>query len=294
MFLFRKRKVLKVQNTDVNVVDINGNDFISLTDMLKSKDGDFFVSDWLRNRNTVEFLGVWESMNNPDFNYGGFATIREKAGLNNYKISVKEWIEKTNAIGLKASSGRYGGTYAHIDIAFEFGMWISPQFKLYLIREYQRLKQIENNQYNLEWNVKRLISKTNYSIHTDAVKEKLIPQVRPWARSFEYAKEADLLNLAIFGITAKQWKEANPEKDKKGENIRDSASIAELIIVSNAESLNAELIKEGLSKQERYEKIQKMAQDQMKILSLEDRFKTLKKTSDDVYLIEAGKTKKDS
>ena len=289
MLFFKKRKTLTIQDIEIGISNINGEDFISLTDMLKSKDGDFFVSDWLRNRNTVEFLGVWESMNNPDFNYGGFTSIKEKAGLNNYKISVKEWIEKTNAIGLKASSGRYGGTYAHVDIAFEFGMWISPQFKLYLIKEYQRLKKIESNQYNLEWNVKRMISKTNYSIHTDAVKEVLIPQVLPWVKKFEYAKEADLLNLAIFGMTAKQWKEANPERDKNGENMRDSASIVELIVISNAESLNAELIKEGLSKQERYERIQRMAQDQMKILSKEDTMKALKKTSEDVYLIEEKK-----
>ena len=245
MLFFGKSKKIKVQDTDVSVKTKDGQDYISLTDMLKSKDGDFFVSDWLRNRNTVEFLGVWESMNNPNFNYGGFAAIKEKAGLNNYKISVKEWIEKTNAIGLIANSGRYGGTYAHVDIAFEFGMWISPQFKLYLIKEYQRLKQIENNQYNLEWNVKRLISKTNYNIHTDAIKEVIIPQSKPWQKSFEYAKEADLLNLAIFGMTAKEWKEQNPERDKNGENMRDSASIVELIVISNAESLNAEMIKDG-------------------------------------------------
>lgn len=284
MLFFGKSKKIKVQDTDVSVKTKDGQDYISLTDMLKSKDGDFFVSDWLRNRNTVEFLGVWESMNNPNFNYGGFAAIKEKAGLNNYKISVKEWIEKTNAIGLIANSGRYGGTYAHVDIAFEFGMWISPQFKLYLIKEYQRLKQIENNQYNLEWNVKRLISKTNYNIHTDAIKEVIIPQSKPWQKSFEYAKEADLLNLAIFGMTAKEWKEQNPERDKNGENMRDSASIVELIVVSNAESLNAEMIKDGKSKQERFEKIQQMARDQMKVLSKNDTLKALKKTSDDIYV----------
>lgn len=284
MLFFGKSKKIKVQDTDVSVKTKDEQDYISLTDMLKSKDGDFFVSDWLRNRNTVEFLGVWESMNNPNFNYGGFAAIKEKAGLNNYKISVKEWIEKTNAIGLIANSGRYGGTYAHVDIAFEFGMWISPQFKLYLIKEYQRLKQIENNQYNLEWNVKRLISKTNYNIHTDAIKEVIIPQSKPWQKSFEYAKEADLLNLAIFGMTAKEWKEQNPERDKNGENMRDSASIVELIVISNAESLNAEMIKDGKSKQERFEKIQQMAHDQMKVLSKNDTLKALKKTSDDIYV----------
>lgn len=284
MLFFGKSKKIKVQDTNVSVKTKDGQDYISLTDMLKSKDGDFFVSDWLRNRNTVEFLGVWESMNNPNFNYGGFAAIKEKAGLNNYKISVKEWIEKTNAIGLIANSGRYGGTYAHVEIAFEFGMWISPQFKLYLIKEYQRLKQIENNQYNLEWNVKRLISKTNYNIHTDAIKEVIIPQSKPWQKSFEYAKEADLLNLAIFGMTAKEWKEQNPERDKNGENMRDSASIVELIVISNAESLNAEMIKDGKSKQERFEKIQQMARDQMKVLSKNDTLKALKKTSDDIYV----------
>ena len=284
MLFFGKNKKIQVQDTDVSIKTKDGQDYISLTDMLKSKDGDFFVSDWLRNRNTVEFLGVWESMNNPNFNYGGFAAIKEKAGLNNYKISVKEWIEKTNAIGLIANSGRYGGTYAHVDIAFEFGMWISPQFKLYLIKEYQRLKQVESNQYNLEWNVKRMISKTNYNIHTDAIKEIIIPQTTHWMKSFEYAKEADLLNLSIFGMTAKEWKEQNPERDKRGENMRDSASIVELIVISNAESLNAEMIKEGKSKKERFEKIQQMAKDQMKILAKNDSLKSLKKTKEDVYL----------
>jgi hypothetical protein len=169
-------KGLKVQGIAVSMKKFHEQDFISLTDMLKAKDGDFFIADWLRNRNTVEFLGVWESVHNPDFNYGEFAIIRSQAGLNSYKISVKEWVAKTNAIGLKATAGRYGGTFAHSDIAFEFSMWISPAFKVYLIAEFKRLKQEENQRLNLEWNLQRTLAKVNYRIHTDAIKEKLIPE----------------------------------------------------------------------------------------------------------------------
>jgi len=201
--------------------------------MLKAKDGDFFMTDWLRNRNTLEFLSVWEKLNNPNFNYGEFATIRNQSGLNSFKVSVKEWVEKTNAIGIFAKAGRYGGTYAHKDIAFEFGSWISPTLKLYLITEYQRLKEVEYNQYNLEWNFKRVLSKMNYHIHTDAIKNNIIPQLnfekdKEW---LIYAEEADLLNVALFGCTAKQWRDANPEHAEKGLNIRDFASINELAVL---------------------------------------------------------------
>src|SRR3990167_706908 len=171
-----KNRVISVKGAEVTIATRFGQDYISLTDMLKAKDGDFFISDWLRNRNTVEFLGIWETVYNPNFNYGEFAIIKSQAGLNNYKISVKEWVEKTNAIGLKATAGRYGGTYAHKDIAFEFGMWISPEFKIYLIKEFQRLKKDENERLKLEWNLQRTLAKVNYRIHTDAIKEKLIPQ----------------------------------------------------------------------------------------------------------------------
>jgi len=246
--IFKKNKQLAVQETTVSVVDVEGEDFISLTDMIKSKDGDFFVTDWLRNRNTLEFLSVWEQMNNDIFNYGEFDLIKEKAGLNNFKISVKEWVSRTNAKGIISKSGRYGGTYAHRDIAFEFGTWISPRFKLYLIKEYQRLKEVENNQYNLEWNVKRLISKANYQLHTDAIKEYIIPISKKWHKDWEYAEEADILNVAVFGLTAKEWKKGNTERQKAGENLRDSASINELIVISNAESMNAEMIRKGLDK----------------------------------------------
>ena len=188
-----KNKKIEVQGKEIRILADNEKEFISITDMLKAKDGDFFVSDWLRNRNTVEYLGIWESVYNPDFNYGEFAIIKRQAGLNSYKLSVKDWVEKTNAIGLKATTGRYGGTFAHPDIAFEFGMWISPQFKIYLIKEFQRLKADENNRLQLEWNLQRTISKINYRIHTDAIKENLIPkEITNHQSSLVYADEADL------------------------------------------------------------------------------------------------------
>lgn len=200
-----------VQETPVSVFHHEGEDYLCLTDMIKHKDGEFFVKDWLRNRNTLEFIGILEQMHNPDFNWGEFAPIKESAGLNSFKVSAKELIEKTNARSLIAKAGRYGGTYAHRDIAFEFGMWISPTFKLYLIQEYQRLKNIENNQYNVEWHVNRILTKTNYRLHTDAIKENIIPKLHFWQKKeLAYAAEADLLNVAVFGCTAKEWKDANP------------------------------------------------------------------------------------
>ena len=207
--IFRKKTELVIQDTNVAIARVENEDYISLTDMIKAKDGDFFVTDWLRNRNTLEFIGIWEQLHNPDFNYGEFALIKTKAGLNSFKISVKELIEKTNTKGIISKAGRYGGTYAHRDIAFEFGTWISPAFKLYLIKEYQRLKEIENNQYNLEWDVKRILSKTNYHIHTDAVKNHVIPDSKKWIKEWEYAEEADILNLALFGLKAKEWQKQN-------------------------------------------------------------------------------------
>ena len=209
--------------------------------MLKAKDGDFVVKDWLRNRNTLEFLGIWEKVYNPDFNWGEFALIRNQAGLNRFRISVKEYVEKTNAIGLKARAGRYGGTYAHKDIAFEFAMWISPEFKVYLVRDFQRLK--EQEQARLGWSAKRELTKINYRIHTDAVQQNLIPkELTPAQASRIYADEADVLNVAMFGMTAREWRDANP--GKKG-NIRDYASINELICLSNMENLNSVFISES-------------------------------------------------
>ncbi len=260
-----KSKKINVQDIEITITSINDEDYISLTDMLKAKDGDFFISDWLRNRNTVEFLGIWERIYNPNFNYGEYATIRNQAGLNSYKISVKEWTAKTNAIGLKAKAGRYGGTYAHKDIAFEFGMWISPEFKIYLIKEFQRLK--EQEQKLLGWDIKRNLTKINYRIHTDAIKENLIPkELTVKQMSIIYATEADILNMALFGKTAKQWRDENP--NKKG-NIRDYANISQLICLSNLENLNAHFIYESIDQSERLKKLNLIAIYQMKLLVLD-------------------------
>ena len=255
-----------VQNTEVSVMRINDEDYISLTDMLKAKDGEFFFSNWLRNRNTVEFLGIWEKLNNPNFNCVEFDIIKSQAGLNNYRLSAKEWMQKTNAIGIVAKAGRYGGTYAHKDIAFEFAMWISPEFKVYLIREFQRLKAEEQAQ--LGWSAKRELSKINYRIHTDAIRQNLIPlEVTQAQASIIYANEADVLNVAMFGMTARQWREANP--DRKG-NIRDYATINELICLSNMENLNAVFINQGMPQGERLVKLNRIAIQQMSVLESGD------------------------
>ena len=193
---------ITVKDTEVNVVKVNGEDYICLTDMMRAKDGDFFITDWLRNRNTLEFIGIWEKVYNPNFNYGEFATIRNHAGLNNFKISVKEFVARTNAVSLQAKAGRYGGTYAHKGIAFEFAMWISPEFKVYIVKEFQRLK--EEEQRLIGWSAKRELSKINYRIHTDAIKHNLIPaEITKAQASIIYANEADVLNVAMFGMTAK-------------------------------------------------------------------------------------------
>lgn len=263
---------IKINDTEVTVIKRNEIDFICITDMIKAKDGDFFVTDWLRNRNTLEYLGIWEKVNNPNFKYGEFATIKNKSGLNNFKISVKEFSERTNAIGLQAKAGRYGGTYAHKDIAFEFAMWISPEFKIYLIKEFQRLKEEEQKQ--IGWSAKRELAKINYHIHTDAIKQNLIPQeLTPQQTALVYANEADVLNVALFGKTAKEWREQNP--DLKG-NMRDYASINELICLSNMENLNAVLIDENIPQKERLIKLNRIAIQQMSILENIDNRKFLK------------------
>ncbi len=254
---------LNVLDTKITYFNMDNEDYISLTDMLKSKDGDFFISDWLRNRNTIEFLGIWEELHNPNFNYGEFAIIKSQAGLNSYKISVKEWVNKTNSIGIVAKTGRYGGTYAHKDIAFEFGMWISPKFKLLLIKEFERLKVEEQKQ--LGWDAKRELSKINYKIHTDAIKKNLIPkELTKYETSIVYAEEADVLNMALFGMTAKQWRDKNP--DKQG-NIRDYANINELICLANLENVNSIYINDGIKQSERLIRLNKIAISQMEILT---------------------------
>lgn len=253
---------IKIKDTEITVVKVQDVEYICLTDMMKAKDGDFFVTDWLRNRNTLEYIGIWEQINNPGFNYGEFAIIRNKSGLNNFKISVKEFVAKTNAVSLQAKAGRYGGTYAHKDIALEFAMWISPEFKIYLILEFQRLKEEEQKQ--LGWTAKRELTRINYRIHTDAIKRNLLPKKLTTAEtSIIYANEADVLNVALFGITAKQWRDANPEL--KG-NLRDYATIIELICLANMENLNAVFINEKMSQKERLIRLNKIAIQQMEIL----------------------------
>ena len=260
-----KKCTIEVHGTAVSILSGKDGDYISLTDMLQAKDGEFFISDWLRNRNTVEFLGIWESVFNPGFNYGEFATIKSQAGLNSYKISVKDWVEKTNAIGLKATPGRYGGTFAHPDIAFEFGMWISPEFKIYLVKEFRRLKEDENRRLSLAWNLNRTLSKLNYRIHTDAVKAHLIPpEVTPAQAAITYASEADLLNVALFGHTARQWRDANPKLEG---NVRDYASVEQLLVLANMEGMNAEFIHMGLPQGERIGRLNQIAIRQMHVLT---------------------------
>lgn len=263
---------ITVKDTEVNVIKVNGEDYICLTDMLRAKDGDFFITDWLRNRNTLEFIGIWEKVYNPDFNYGEFAIIRNQSGLNSFKISVKKFVAHTNAVSLQAKAGRYGGTYAHKDIAFEFAMWISPEFKVYIIKEFQRLKNEE--QRLLGWTAKRELSKINYRIHTDAIKQNLIPtEVTPAQASIIYAEEADVLNVAMFGMTAKMWREQHSEL--KG-NIRDYASINELICLSNMENLNAVFIDQGIPQGERLIKLNRIAIQQMRVLEDDGNKKLLK------------------
>lgn len=282
--MLKSKRKLTVQETEISVKNINNEDYISLTDMLKAKEGSFYVESWLRNRNTIEFVGMWETINNVDFNFNEFDEIRKVAGLNNFRISAKEWGRRTNAIGIKAIPGRYGGTFAHKDIAFEFGMWISPAFKLYLIKDYERLKEVETNQYQLEWNVRRMLASATYSVHTDAVKETLIPKALPWKVNYKYASEADIINLALFGITAKEWRTANPKRAANGENLRDSASINELLVLEMLQVQNAELIKSGIGVEERFDTLQKSAHEKLCALSKVNPTKSLKKLDSTTYL----------
>ena len=278
---------LKVQDVEISLATIDNEDYISLTDMAKGKNDEARAADiiknWIRNRSTLEFLGTWEILYNPNFKVVEFDHFKKEAGLPIFTISVSNWVESTNAIGILSRKGKYGGTYAHKDIAFEFGAAISPVFKLYLIKEYQRLKELESNQYNLEWNVKRILSKANYHIHTDAVKNYILPTLSELKEAFVYADEADLLNLAMFGCTAKQWKAANPERALKGENIRDIASINELAILSNIESLNASLIKHNVVKEERFKILVETIKEQRAVLDKVDYLKSIKKLSNETY-----------
>ena len=282
---------MNVQGIEIALTTINEEDFICITDIVKAKGGDARAADiiknWIRNRSTIEFLGTWETLYNPNFKVVEFDHFRKEAGLPTFTMSVSNWIEKTGAIGIVSKAGRYGGTYAHKDIAFEFCSAISPMFKLYVIKEYQRLVELERSELALSWNVKRLLSKANYHIHTDAIKNVILPKlnISQMKQGLVYASEADLLNMVLFDCTAKQWQEANPELAKTM-NIRDTATINQLIVLSNIESLNAELIKQGVSKEDRFTILRRTAEEQLAVLisrNAEQNFAKL--ASDDPKLI---------
>ena len=270
-----KRTSIDVQGTAITVLSQNSQDFISLTDMAKKFGDDVLIYSWMRNRNTLEFIGIWEQIHNPNFKGLEFETFRNQAGLNSFSLTPRKWIEATGAIGFQSRAGRYGGgTYAHKDIAFEFGSWLSPEFKLYLIKEFQRLKEEENDRLQLGWNLQRTLSKINYRIHTDAIKETLIPPAITQAQaSHVYASEADLLNMALFGQTAKQWRDAHP--DAEG-NIRDHAPLEQLVVLTNLESLNSVLIRQGIPAPERLVKLNEIAITQMRTLLADPNVKRLK------------------
>jgi len=288
---------LNVNEIEIVLYKQNEEEFISLTDMAKFRDSErtnYIIQNWMRTRSTIEFIGLWEQLHNPNFKRIEFDAFRNESGLNSFTLTPKKWIETTNAIGIISKSGRYGGTYAHKDIAFEFASWISPTFKLYLITEYQRLKEVETNQYNLEWNVKRILSKTNYHIHTDAVKKFILPD-KNYEKDKEwiiYTEEADLLNVALFNCTAKDWRTANPDLAKKSMNIRDIASINELAILSNLETINAQMIKEKINKNNRFIKLKEIAKYQLSVLNDKDFMKALKKLNDSVYIEQKDRLKK--
>lgn len=280
MEAMKKTTSITVQDVPVTIMNVDQRDYISLTDMAKARTDAGRAADviknWLRARSTLEFLGTWEVMYNPNFKVVEFDHFKSEAGLHTFTLSAKEWIEKTNAVGIYVQAGRYGGTYAHKDIAFEFGSAISPVFRLYLLKEYQRLKDAENDRLKLEWSAKRFLSKNNYLIHTDAVKNYVLPQSN-YTKNTEwlaYADEADLLNVALFGCTAKAWREANPTLAKNS-NIRDYASIAELTVLSNLETHNAELIKSRMEKKERFEALRQIAQYQLRVLAEAEKIKEL-------------------
>ena len=260
-------KQINANGVEIRINIVNEEDFISLTDIAKKSNPDFpadVVKNWMRNRSTIEFLGLWEQINNMNFKLVEFDQFRKQAGTNSFVLTPQKWVEQTNAVGIVSKSGRYGGTYAHKDIALEFASWISPAFKLYIIKDYQRLKEEESNIKAIGWNIKRELAKTNYRIHTEAIKENLIlPHLTEKQKSYLYASEADMINIALFGMTAKQWRENNP--DVQG-NIRDYATLEQLVILANLETMNAEYIREGLSQQERLSRLNQVALFQLETL----------------------------
>lgn len=269
-----KKSTISVQGTAITILSHKEDDYICLTDMAKKFGGDDLIYSWMRNRNTLEFLGIWEQIHNPGFKGGEFETFKKEAGLNSFHLTPKKWIEATQAIGIQSRAGRYGGgTYAHKDLAFEFGSWLSPEFKLYLIKEFQRLKEDENRRLSLEWNLNRTLSKVNYRIHTDAIKENIIPaNITKEQEQYIYANEADVLNVALFGTTAQQWRKANPGKEG---NVRDYSTVEQLLVLANLESMNAEFIRMGLPQGERLRKLNAIAIQQLKSLVGNDNLKKL-------------------
>ncbi|CAM5184761.1 hypothetical protein OURE66S_02823 [Oligella ureolytica] len=268
-----KNKKMQVQGSEITFLQIEQQDYISLTDIAKHKtdDSSATIANWMRNRNTIEFLGVWETLYNPDFKPLEFEGFKKQAGLNAFTLSPQKWVNATKAVGFVVKAGRYGGTYAHKDIALKFASWISVEFELYIVKEYQRLKEKEQQEQG--WDVKRQLSKINYRIHTDAIKENLIPQALTIQQtSFVYSTEADLLNMALFGITAKQWRESNPEKDG---NIRDYSNVSQLVCLANLETLNAHFIQQGLPQSERLILLNNTAIQQMRLLTEDKSIKKL-------------------
>ncbi len=263
-----KKSTINVQGLAVSIITQQQDDYISITDIARHRDAersDYILQNWLRNRSTIEFIGLWEQLRNPHFNSIEFDGIKNMAGSNSFSLTPKRWIETTNAIGIVSKTGRYGGTYAHKDIAFEFASWISAEFKMYLIVEFQRLKEDENSRLSLEWNLNRTLSKLNYRIHTDAIKENMIPEnITKKQEQFIYATEADVLNVAMFGMTAQQWRKANPGKEG---NVRDYSTIEQLLVLANLESMNAEFIRMGLPQGERLRKLNTIAIQQLKSLA---------------------------
>ena len=269
---------IDVIDNKIGIMRIGNVDYISLTDLARYADAEeprLPIRDWMRNKEVISYLGLWESMNNKNFKGGEFATFKNEAGSNKFKMSPQKWIKETNAIGIVSKSGRYdGGTFAHPDIAFEFASWLSPEFKLYLIKEFERLKSNEMYQQKIEWHANRLLSKLNYVVHTDAVKNYIVPTLTEEQKRFVYAEEADVLNVALFGMTAKEWREKNPELAKKG-NMRDYTDLLHLVILNNLENTNAEFIKLGISQSERLINLNNSARNQMEILKNNNNIKEL-------------------
>ena len=262
-----KGRTLQVNESEITVISHQNIDYICLTDMTVSfREGSGLIGKWITNKNTLEYLGVWEKVNNPSFNYLEFGVIGQEAGTNRFIMSVGQWINRTKAVGMLVKSGRYGGTYAHKDIAFHFAMWLSPEFQIYLVNEFQRLKNEENDRLKLEWNLQRTLAKVNYQIHTDAIKENLIPkEITKQQAGIVYANEADLLNVALFGITAKEWRDTKADINRRA-NLRDYATLEQLVVLSNMESINSLLIRQGLTQSERLIQLNKVAITQMQSL----------------------------